>query len=316
MVFPEERPLQDARLFCSRLNGSLAVPASADDNTRLAEQLQAFRDVCVPTAVWKLWLGITDKGEDGVWRTFYNNELVPYHNFPPLNAGSSYACATMKLDGFWDGDRCIYKRCAACLVARTSYLYLRGLCFDNRFRMRFRVDGYMNGRPYYRGYYHHVILWDEEHKQWLLVDTTTNATLLATEDVSEGGYPVGKHSWAAQRGVCGQGRGAVLLLSLAPCKDHHFTCNSGDCIPRDLRCDFRYDCTDGSDEVNCSVVEFKDHLQKELPPTGPDGGPLTVAPALTLSRIADVDDIAMSVTLEFHLSLRWTDTRLRLRHLR
>lgn len=316
VVFPEERPLEDARRFCSRLNASLAVPASAGDNQGLAEQLQIFRDVCVPTATWKLWLGITDQREDGVWLTFHNSQEVSYHNFPPLNAGSSYECAAMKLDGFWDGDRCSNKRCAACRVPRSTFLYLRGLCFDSKFRMRFRVDGYMHGRPYFRGYYYHVILWDEVIKQWLLVDTTTNATLLATEDVPEGGYPVGKHSWVARRGMCGRGRGGVLLLSLAPCEDFHFTCDTGDCIPREQRCDFRYDCIDGSDEVQCSVVELKDQLQRELPPTGPGGGPLTVAPSLTLSRIADVDDIAMAVTLEFHLTLRWTDTRLKLRHLR
>lgn len=316
VVFPEERPLEDARRFCRRLNASLAVPASAGDNQDLAEQLQTFQDVCVPTATWKLWLGITDAREDGVWLTFHNNEEVSYHNFAPLNAGSSYACAAMKLDGFWDGDRCINKRCAACRVPRASFLYLRGLCFESRFRMRFRVDGYMHGRPYFRSYYDRVILWGEDTKQWLLVDTTTNETLLATESVPESGYPIGKHLWVARRGVCGQGRGAALLLSLAPCEDHHFTCDTGECIERDLRCDFRYDCKDGSDEVACSVVELKDKLQKELPPTGPSGGSLAVAPSLTLSRIADVDDIAMAVTLEFHLTLRWTDTRLRLRHLR
>lgn len=316
VVFPEERTLEDSRSLCRRLNTSLVVPASADDNQRLADQLSAFQDVCVPTATWKLWLGITDMAVPGVWRKFHNNERVSYLNFPPVNAGSSYFCASMKQDGFWDGDRCSNRRCTACHVERSTFLYLRGLCFDSKFRMRFRVQGHIDGRPFFRGYYDRVILWNDEHKKWLLVDTVNNATLMSTEEVVNNDYPVGKYSWLAERGLCGRPRGAVIPLSLSPCEDDEFTCNTGDCVTRSLRCDFRYDCSDGSDEVDCGVVELKDQLQRELPPTGPGGGPLTVTPSLTLSRIADVDDIAMAVTLEFHVSLLWTDSRLRLRHLR
>ncbi|MPC80425.1 SCO-spondin [Portunus trituberculatus] len=316
VVFPEERTLGDARSLCRRLNASLAVPTSADDNQRLADQLPAFHDACVPTAAWKLWLGITDRAEDGVWRKFHNNEQISYSNFPPVNAASSYFCASMKLDGFWDGDRCANRRCAACHVQRSTFLYLRGLCFDTKFRMRFRTQGYIDGRPFFRGYYDKVMLWQEQHKQWAVVDAVTNATLLATQAVADNDYPLGRHSWEAWRGLCGHPRGAVVPLSLSPCEDNEFTCSTGDCVPRGLRCDFRYDCSDGSDEEMCGVVELKDHLQKELPPPGVDGGPLTVTPSLTLSRIADVDDIAMAVTLEFRVSLVWTDSRLRMRHLR
>ncbi|XP_063840001.1 uncharacterized protein LOC135088869 [Scylla paramamosain] len=316
VVFPEERTLREARSLCRRLNASLAVPASADDNRLLADQLPAFQDACVPTAAWKLWLGITDRAEDGVWRKFHNNEQISYRNFPPVNAASSYYCASMKQDGFWDGDRCANRRCAACHVERSSFLYLRGLCFDTKFRMRFRAQGYINGRPFFRGYYDKVILWQEQHKQWALVDAVTNATMLATQDVADNDYPLGRHPWEARRGLCSRPKGTVMPLSLSSCEDHEFTCSTGDCVPRGLRCDFRYDCGDGSDEESCGVVQLKDHLQRELPPPGVDGGPLTVTTSITLSRIADVDDIAMAVTLEFRVSLAWTDSRLRLRHLR
>ena len=35
------------------------------------------------------------------------------------------------------------------------------------------------------------------------------------------------------------------------CHDDQFTCNSGQCIASELRCNRRYDCDDGSDERDC-----------------------------------------------------------------
>lgn len=315
VVFPEERNVQESRSLCHRLSASLAVPASDFDNKQLTTQLSLFEDVCVPTANWKLWLGITDELEDGVWRDFDSNERIYYLNFPPLNAGSSYSCASMKADGLWDGDRCTNKRCTACRLEGTDFLYLRGLCFDSEFHMRFRVQDYINGRPFFRGYYNLLISWDDKDNRWLLVDTKTKATLMSALIIGRDNYPIGKHYWKVLREMCGRPEGKDVLLSLAPCADHLFACDSGDCIERHLRCDFRYDCSDGSDEVDCSKVEVVDELQRDLPPSGPQGAALKLVPSLTLTRVADVDDINMAITLEFWLSLTWTDDRLKLRHL-
>lgn len=314
-VFPEERTLNESVSFCGRFNSTVTVPATADDNQHLADQLVLFNDVCAPTSTWKLWLGITDEVEDGVWRDLATDQLAPYLNFPPLNAGSSYTCASMKADGFWDGDRCIHKRCTACYMDKSDFLYLRGLCFDKAFQMRFRVQDYIDGRPFFRGYYNMLILWSSSPKRWLLIDTTTNATLLRTVYVSKGKYPVGRHTWEVVTELCTKTEGEHVLLSLAPCPDHLFTCNSGNCIQSHLRCNLRYDCRDGSDEVDCWVIEMVDQLQSELPPTGPGSSSLSVTPSITLTRIANVDDINMAITLEFWLVLTWTDDRLVLRHL-
>ncbi|GAB1602266.1 basement membrane-specific heparan sulfate proteoglycan core protein-like isoform X6, partial [Argonauta hians] len=37
-----------------------------------------------------------------------------------------------------------------------------------------------------------------------------------------------------------------------PCRRSEATCNNGQCIPKDFRCDGETDCTDGSDEFSCS----------------------------------------------------------------
>ncbi|XP_042204188.1 uncharacterized protein LOC121853877 [Homarus americanus] len=301
--------------MCRRVNATLAIPTTESDNEELMQQLSLFKEVCVPTATWKMWIGITDDAEDGVWRSLDTNERLTYLKFPLINAGSSYTCASMKADGFWDGDRCTNKRCTGCYLETTDFLYLRGLCFDSKFRMRFRIQKHINDRPYFRGYYDKVIIWGATNKRWLLVDTVTNTTLMWALLTGKENYPVGKHSWKVAKEVCGKAEDTTVLLSLAPCADHLFTCNTGDCIQPYLRCNFRYDCPDGSDEVDCGVVELVDDLQRELPPPGPGGSVLILVPRLTITRIAEVDDINMAITLEFRLTLTWTDDRLRLRHL-
>ena len=36
------------------------------------------------------------------------------------------------------------------------------------------------------------------------------------------------------------------------CRDDQFTCENGDCIQNNWRCDGSPDCDDGSDEADCS----------------------------------------------------------------
>lgn len=44
-----------------------------------------------------------------------------------------------------------------------------------------------------------------------------------------------------------------LCVYLA-CKDNEFLCDGGRCIPLNKRCNFRRDCEDGTDELNCEVT--------------------------------------------------------------
>ena len=55
-------------------------------------------------------------------------------------------------------------------------------------------------------------------------------------------WPMGDRVWCAECFVCS---------ASSPCYPDQFVCHSGQCVEEGLVCNFHWDCTDGTDEVNC-----------------------------------------------------------------
>ncbi|XP_045118196.1 uncharacterized protein LOC123508525 [Portunus trituberculatus] len=317
-ILPEERSLQASLAVCQAMDGKLVLPTSESENARLTQQMVPFSDVCVPTAVWKLWLGarLTAAG----WSTIPAGAPLTYHNFrPAININSSvFGCAELRLDGYWEPDYCKSKRCTACSFVRTSYLHFRGLCFDKELEARFRVVGSPERRPVFWSHQGLLIVWRDNLSRWQMEDPNINATLLWRLGVGSD-YPLGRQRWRLAREMCGQQEGHTLHASLSRCAAEEFTCSTGECIAPHLRCNFHYDCPDNSDEVSCTMVEASnDALLKQVPPPplkSFEGDILQLESSITLTRVAAVDDLNMAITLEFKLTLTWSDHRVNFRHL-
>ncbi|XP_042206628.1 uncharacterized protein LOC121855630 [Homarus americanus] len=318
VILPEGRRFETSRSLCGLLNGSLAVPTSSQHNQLLTHYLLPFRDMCVPTAPWKLWLGVI--AQQGVWKNMATKKTTSYTNFSKFTNSSGFVlkCANLRDDGFWEGQFCesTFKRCAACSFNHKSVLRLRGLCFDTELETQFRVEGSEKSRPFFRGYYGLLITWDLESRRWQVADPVKNVTLMWATGIGSDDYPLGRRKWELLTDICGITAGQVIPVSLSECSDGYFMCSSGECIAYHSRCNFRYDCQDQSDEVDCYMVQVIGEFQRQMPPTGLQGTVLLLTPELTLSRITSVDDLNMAVTLEFQLTITWEDDRLKFKHLR
>ncbi|XP_045118960.1 uncharacterized protein LOC123508957 isoform X2 [Portunus trituberculatus] len=317
---PETRLFSEARAVCEAFNGSLVTPLSPAESQHLLEMWQSFGASCSVTGRIKVWLGLTDEAEEGVWRDITTNQLVEYQNFEPnrVGGGRVYNCATMDGKGTWLDSPChaTMKVCTACRWAQSSFMRLQGLCFAKEHQARVYVSsGHVDGRPFFVGYYSTLLRWAAASRAWMLVQLSDNSTLATTESVVVASYPVGKHRWKLGEELCGKAAGAFITLSLSPCDDSQFMCDSGHCIPRDQRCNLLYECADGSDEHHCSKVEVEGEYLKQLSPVGPGGAALLLLAALKLTRVANVDEINMAVNLDFELSLEWAENRAKLRHL-
>ncbi|MPC75170.1 Collectin-10 [Portunus trituberculatus] len=316
-VMPEIRKFQEAFTLCQVVNSSLAVPASQYDDLRFHQELQQFEDVCQPGSIYKFYIGITDEDQEGVWRDANTQISITYKNFKPGHprGGSVLNCGQVLPDGLWSDTSCQTELCGTCHVEATEFLYLRGLCFKVDNMMKFRLGGYMGGRPVFRGFYFYVILWEESGQRWELRNTETNETMawLVLLDLKQ--YPIGLHVWTAAMLLCGKPQGSTVPLSLSPCPDDRFMCKSGFCLDHEYRCNFRFDCQDGSDEDDCGVVVKDSTYRSHLPPRGPQDTTLLLTPSITLTRIANIDDIRMTLNLEFSVSPTWRDDRLDFNHL-
>lgn len=305
---------------CVAFHTSIATPSSPAETQHLVETLRVFGASCSPSYRWKIWLGLSDEAEEGVWRDIASSQLVEYKNFEEkgIGGGRVYNCAGMDVDGIWGDVGChtTAKSCVACRKAPSAFLRLRGLCFDSEHQSRFYVSNEnVDGRPVFVGYYGTLLRWAAASREWVLVELSNNSTLVSTNSVGLSSYPVGKHRWMMGVELCGRDVGDAVTLSLSSCYDVQFMCDSGQCIPRDQRCNLMYECADGSDERHCEKVEVNEEYQKQLSPVGPSGAPLLLFANLTLTRVANVDEINMAVNLEFELSVEWVESRVRLRHL-
>lgn len=316
---PEERSFLDSLALCRLFNSTVATPFGPEENALLTKNLQPFRGVCDPTKSWKLWLGISDKEVEDVWRDVSTNQVLEYRNFVstyPIG-GVQYNCALLTVEGLWQDADCklTNKKCSACTVHKGNLLRLRGLCFDSEYQTRFRLEGYVDGRPILYGYYDLIVHFNAHDEVWVLSNAFKNSTLLRLPKIGRFSYPVGRHDWTADVDVCERPPGSSLTLSISSCSNDQYMCNSGQCISLAKRCNLYHDCHDKTDELDCLKVEVGDEYQKELPPTAPGNTILELKPKFKLIRIANVEDINMVVTLEFKITFTWKDDRVSLKHL-
>lgn len=321
VILPERWHLQHSISFCSISNSQMFIPESDLLNERLFNETRMFLNQCGGKSYRLLRLGATDVGTDGSWRKFLSDAPLSYTAWAPgePNDGHKSDCIVLKksLDK-WGDVACKDEYCFSCLKDKTRYLQIRGLCLQKEHHTRFLLDGYVNGRPFFRGYYGHAIFMSESGK-WLLKDVLADITMAAmvrhrslTTD-----YPLGRRRWEALSPFCDHLTGEMMELSLSSCSTQDFMCNDGTCVPRHARCNLLNDCQDGSDEERCDLLQFSDSYRGHRPPPGVTSQePLVITPLINIVRFSNVDDINLALHMELEVILSWTDRSLLYKNLK
>merc|ERR1712212_1360321 len=101
------------------------------------------------------------------------------------------------------------------------------------------------------------IEYNDTSSQWIL--TNANSDVRAVSRATKVSYVLGKHEWTISNDECGKGKPYSTMLKLTGCKEEgEFTCNDGQCIKMEERCNQVPDCRDESDERGCKLIILKE----------------------------------------------------------
>ncbi|XP_042224465.1 uncharacterized protein LOC121868220 [Homarus americanus] len=319
VIIPQKTVPADAENFCRLTDSMFYIPGDEEANSQLFQDAQQhFTDVCAGKSYRFLYLGATDAAEEGKWRTV-DGKLLTYTAWSPgePNSGKKSNCLVLrKYDDQWGDIGCTDKFCFSCSRTNLDYVQLRGMCQKREHNTRFLLDGYMNGRPFFRGYYG-MIIYHSGVKEWILQDTVSNVTLATLPLMRPSEYPIGRRTWHVITSFCDLLPRSSVVLGLSACTTQEFMCTDGSCVHRSVRCNLRDDCLDGSDEENCTIIYFSDRYHNHRPPPGVIfNTPLQIVPVVDLIRFSKIDDINLAFHMEIEISLSWTDRNLRFKNIK
>ena len=99
---------------------------------------------------------------------------------------------------------------------------------------------------------------------------------------------MGRKKWHIPESDCNKGMDEERLLQLSSCTGNTFSCDDGECIDIENRCDGINHCNDLSDEKACQLVNFdpEKYLKGKAPPSNEDS--LLVEVSTDIEVILDI----------------------------
>ena len=220
---------------------------------------------------------------DMFWASFkYESEghFVDHYKETPMppvlwekgqpNEGSTQQCTQ------WDGNTsqgklfdvpCIYSSehlLCLCQFAETPILRLRGLCKASKIDTHYTIKS-VNGRISFLGLTGTVISFVPNSfiAKWLLTVNLMNTK--ATSLAEESSLLLGKYMLSVDddSAKCHGGGPYTRELKMSGCSAGEFTCNNGDCVTMEERCDQVLNCADKTDEVNWNWKRATGRLHRQ-----------------------------------------------------
>ena len=167
-------------------------------------------------------------------------------------------------------------------------------------------------------------------RHWVVSRVTENGKEeLARSRLPASLPPLGLMGWAynASAVSCAASEKSFALLNLNNCPPDQFGCYSfaEDCLLMERRCDEVPDCSDGSDEEDCSLVEVGKmyNSRHPAPPLGRGRNGtaekdrrLNVTISVIVRDIIEIDELQQVLKLTYDISLAWLDRRLAYKNLK
>ena len=138
----------------------------------------------------------------------------------------------------------------------------------------------------------------------------------AWSHASKESFSLGKHNWTVLDPGC-SGDQITLETKLTGCQQKgEFTCNDGQCIRMEERCNQLPNCRDKSDEQECRILLLEDGFNQRIPPisseniTGNEITKAKVEVSINLLKVVSVKEEHHSIELQFEITLKWKESRV------
>lgn len=328
-VFSEGRSQEEARHFCSTLNGNIAMPMNADENLALSIEGSYLADKCTEYDKGNsMWIGVYWDYEGQLWKDQKTQTEAIYKNFDVeiMPSVKERLCVMASLSGSldttaggnWDIEACGRDLCTACQFENPVPMKLRGLCDESLFDREYYVYDTVNKRPVFNGIRQSKMVWDvnytsSQNYYWLLYqmgDPYVQARMFTPSVLM---YPIGVHEFEVSGDKCPE---KVRRLKFTSCRQKMYTCGDGACIDLSKRCNLELDCPDHSDELNCETLVQPAGYEKRLPPPKVDSHtPASVNIDCDIRVIRKLDLLNSQIVMDVLIKRSWHDSRLRYKNL-
>ena len=201
----------------------------------------------------------------------------------------------------------------ACHFDERPYLKLRGLCPTSNIDSVFLPKNHFtSGNIVHYGLFKTMLNFTENMWRMKVFNSSTTAY---TKEAKAYSFALGKYVWTIEKDAyeCNKDEGALnQLLKLSGCGEGEFTCNDGQCVTMEQRCDQLAHCRDKSDERGCRLLVIDDSYNKKVPPISNNNGkimPVDVNVTIVLMKITDIIETKHKIQLQFGIKLSWYENR-------
>ena len=210
-----------------------------------------------------------------------------------------------------------YDQGCPCSYPTQPLLRLRGLCSASGIDSLFTLKQLPNdpNNMILVGTATTQIQWNDTSGMWLLFDAQYDVT--AESRATHVSYLLGKHEYTISNDEyeCSKGVPYTAKLKLTGCKEEgEFTCDDGQCIKMEERCNQVPDCSDKSDENGCQLILLESNYNRMIPPIarGQDGSavPVDVSISITLMKVVEIEEVDHSIHLQFQIHMVWIENRV------
>ena len=265
-------------------------------------------------------------------------DYLPWQENRPLVDSEAYNCLLLTLtanvssssrpdvaSALITDEDCQDERCSLCEIPPSAeILTVRGLCRGSIFDRHYYYTLTSQGGPLYVGIKDSVIWYDYAREVWMWTTRKAGAGMAtSTSRLDSLFLGTSRVDFENTTDICVKERSEkVATVKMTTCLEgSQFTCDDGICVSMELRCDQTINCADGSDEVNCKMIEKSSNYNRRVPPFQFDSidnkiSPTKVCISLMILNILKISEVEHLFSLKFTFVMQWYDHRLKFLNLK